>query len=100
MQLDDPEAYLMLSTNSADSIEAAERWWTVTGSVAVAMLGVVCALAWWHQRRLRKVFRDEADSLERDQVCSEAKSQVTTTTASSESALVSPSHHIEDMSKE
>ncbi len=60
----DPGAYVVLSTNTADSIKAAQTWWTTTGSAAVIVVSIVCALAWWHQRRLREVFRDEADSLE------------------------------------
>jgi hypothetical protein len=59
----DPDAYLVLSTNTAASIRAAQWWWASTGSASVLVIGAVCALAWWHQRRLRKVFRDEADSL-------------------------------------
>ncbi|KAI1383585.1 uncharacterized protein F4822DRAFT_82104 [Hypoxylon trugodes] len=63
-RLNDPEAYIVLSDNSAEDIEAAQRWWTITGSTGVGIVGIVCALAWWHQRRLRKVFRDEADKLD------------------------------------
>ncbi|KAK8055323.1 hypothetical protein PG993_000550 [Apiospora rasikravindrae] len=62
----DPDAIVVLSTNTKDSILAAQEWWTVTGTVAVIFLGVVCALAWWHQRRLRKLFLEEAESLETD----------------------------------
>lgn len=43
---------------------AAEQWWTTTGTIAVIMVSIVCALCWWHQRRLRKVFAQEADSLQ------------------------------------
>lgn len=64
----DPAALVVLSTNTSDSIRAAQEWWTVTGTASVILLGVVCALAWWHQRRLRKLFREEAESLETDWV--------------------------------
>ncbi|KAI1870150.1 hypothetical protein JX265_006320 [Neoarthrinium moseri] len=66
MTPDDPDAYIVLSTNTAESIVAAQNWWTVTGTVAVVLLSVICSLSWWHQRRLRKVFREEADTLEED----------------------------------
>ncbi|KAI0833976.1 hypothetical protein F5Y06DRAFT_301160 [Hypoxylon sp. FL0890] len=66
--LSDPNAYIVLSDNTAADIEAAQRWWTVVGSTAVGVVGFVCALAWWHQRRLRKVFREEADKLDGDDV--------------------------------
>ncbi|KAI0135030.1 hypothetical protein F4814DRAFT_443858 [Daldinia grandis] len=65
-RLSDQDAYIVLSNNTAEDIEAARRWWTVTGSTAVVVVGIVCALAWWHQRRLRKCFRDEADKLDID----------------------------------
>ena len=63
-RLSDPSAFVVLSDNTAEDIEAAQKWWTVTGSTAVGVVVLVCALAWWHQRRLRKVFRDEADKLD------------------------------------
>ncbi|KAI1086394.1 hypothetical protein F5B19DRAFT_479425 [Rostrohypoxylon terebratum] len=66
-RLNDPDAFIVLSDNTAEDIEAARRWWMVTGSTAVGIIGSVCALAWWHQRRLRKVFRDEADKLDNDE---------------------------------
>ncbi|KAI5861680.1 hypothetical protein GGS23DRAFT_611828 [Durotheca rogersii] len=65
-RLHDPSAYIVLSDNTAEDIAAAQHWWTATGTTAVIVIGIVCALAWWHQRRLRKVFRDEADRLETD----------------------------------
>ncbi|CAJ2501387.1 Uu.00g042400.m01.CDS01 [Anthostomella pinea] len=65
-----PDAYIILSDNTADDILAARQWWTVTGSTAVGVVGIVCALAWWHQRRLRNVFRDEANILKEDEICS------------------------------
>ncbi|KAI1382475.1 hypothetical protein F4677DRAFT_401989 [Hypoxylon crocopeplum] len=71
-RLSDPDAYIVLSDNTAEDIEAAQRWWTVTGSTAVGVVGIVCTLAWWHQRRLRKVFRDEADKLDGNYMVSEA----------------------------
>ncbi|KAI1264980.1 hypothetical protein F5Y18DRAFT_417504 [Xylariaceae sp. FL1019] len=66
--LNSPDAYFPLSTNSGEDIKAAQQWWTITGSIAVSLISVVCALAWWHQRRLRRVFRSEADKLEFDEI--------------------------------
>ncbi|KAI1466870.1 uncharacterized protein F4812DRAFT_460428 [Daldinia caldariorum] len=74
-RLHDPNAYIVLSNNTTEDIEAAQRWWTVTGSTAVVVVGIVCALAWWHQRRLRKKFRDEADKLDIDNAGSEQAAQ-------------------------
>ncbi|KAI0538099.1 hypothetical protein GGR58DRAFT_319126 [Xylaria digitata] len=66
--LSGPEAYFPLSNNSQADIEAAESWWTVTGSTSVGLLSIVTALAWWHQRRLRNIFTEEANKLEFDEI--------------------------------
>ncbi|KAI0425436.1 hypothetical protein F5Y09DRAFT_352274 [Xylaria sp. FL1042] len=66
--LNGPEAYFQISTNSQEAIEAADAWWTVTGSTSVGLISIVTALAWWHQRRLRKIFKEEADKLEFDEI--------------------------------
>lgn len=55
-----------LSTDDSESIEAASQYWVTTGAIAVGFICLICALGWWHQRRLRKMFRDEADSLDND----------------------------------
>ncbi|KAI0417908.1 hypothetical protein F5X98DRAFT_130149 [Xylaria grammica] len=66
--LNGPDAYFPLSSNSQAAIEAAEAWWTVTGGLSVGLLSFVTALAWWHQRRLRQIFKEEADKLEVDEI--------------------------------
>ncbi|KAI1426594.1 hypothetical protein F5Y12DRAFT_271541 [Xylaria sp. FL1777] len=66
--LSGPEAYFPISTNSQAAIEAADAWWTVTGSTSVGLISIITALAWWHQRRLRKIFKEEADKLEVDEI--------------------------------
>ncbi|KAI0200264.1 hypothetical protein F4808DRAFT_173359 [Astrocystis sublimbata] len=66
--LNTPEAYFPISTNSQAQIKAAADWWNVTGSSSVGLMSIITALAWWHQRRLRKVFRDEADKLAFDEI--------------------------------
>ncbi|RWA05993.1 hypothetical protein EKO27_g9108 [Xylaria grammica] len=66
--LNGPDAYFPLSSNSQAAIEAAEAWWTVTGGLSVGLLSFVTALAWWHQRRLRQIFKEEADKLEFDEI--------------------------------
>lgn len=62
---DHPGAYVDLSTNDAASIKAASEYWVTTGAVAVGFICLICALGWWHQRRLKKLFRDEAESLDK-----------------------------------
>ncbi|KAI1302777.1 hypothetical protein F5Y03DRAFT_396291 [Xylaria venustula] len=63
-----PEAYFPISTNSHDAIAAADAWWVVTGSTSVGLISIITALAWWHQRRLRNIFKEEADKLEFDEI--------------------------------
>ncbi|KAI8958950.1 hypothetical protein F5Y11DRAFT_362223 [Daldinia sp. FL1419] len=74
-RLNHPDAYIVLSSNTAEDIQAAQSWWTVTGSTGVVVVGIVCALAWWHQRRLRKKFRDEADKIDVDDAGREPEMQ-------------------------
>lgn len=62
----DAGAYVDLSTNDAASIQAASDYWVTCSAVSVAFICSICALSWWHQRRLRKMFRDEADRLDED----------------------------------
>ncbi|KAH8675939.1 hypothetical protein BX600DRAFT_494355 [Xylariales sp. PMI_506] len=68
---------VVLSTNTAEDITAAEQWWTTTGIVAVVVLCIICALAWWHQRRLRRLFTIEADGLEEHFASVEMKRRTT-----------------------
>lgn len=60
----DANAYVDLSSNDASSILAATDYWVTCSAVAVGFICIICALSWWHQRRLRKLFVDEADSLD------------------------------------
>lgn len=60
----DANAFVDLSSNDAASIQAAADYWVTTSAVAVAFICLICAFAWWHQRRLRKMFKDEADRLD------------------------------------
>ncbi|KAI0508629.1 hypothetical protein F5B22DRAFT_386046 [Xylaria bambusicola] len=66
--LNGPEAYFAISTNSQEAIVVAEAWWTTTGSTSVGLISIITALAWWHQRRLRKMFKEQADQLENDEI--------------------------------
>lgn len=59
-----PGAFVDLSPDGAASMEEAQRWWIASAIATVAFLCAVCIFAWWHQYRLRAVFRAEADSLD------------------------------------
>lgn len=59
-----PGAYVDLSVEGGASMEHAQRWWVSSGIVALGFVCAVSIFAWWHQHRLRKVFRAEADSLD------------------------------------
>ncbi|KAI0103325.1 hypothetical protein GGR51DRAFT_524565 [Nemania sp. FL0031] len=65
-KLSSSDAYFPLSSNSKEDKQGAQRWWMVTGSIAVGLINILCAPAWLHQQRLRKVFRNEADQLKFD----------------------------------
>ncbi|ETS86092.1 hypothetical protein PFICI_04117 [Pestalotiopsis fici W106-1] len=61
---DHPDSTVGMSYITPDSVPMAGVW-KITGALAAGILGLVSALAWWHQRRLRKKFIFEAESLER-----------------------------------
>ena len=47
------EAFLDISSNSAEDIRYARRTWTSLGAAAVTFLGIVSFIGWWYQKRLR-----------------------------------------------
>jgi hypothetical protein len=53
-----PNVMVALSTNYAQEIEYARRYWLPCGITATLFLGVVSFCGWWYQRRLRGVFRE------------------------------------------
>ncbi|KAH8199446.1 hypothetical protein TruAng_006384 [Truncatella angustata] len=59
---DSPEATVGMSYVTSESVPVSEVW-IYTGAIAAGTLGQVAALAWWHQRRLRRKFLIVADSL-------------------------------------
>ncbi|KAF3008322.1 hypothetical protein E8E14_007413 [Neopestalotiopsis sp. 37M] len=59
----DPDSTVGMSYITPDSVPMAGVW-KITGALAASILGLVSALAWWHQRRLRKKFIMETEHLE------------------------------------
>jgi hypothetical protein len=59
------EANLQLSTNSAEDIEQALKYWIPMGSAASGFLGLVAYVAWWYQRRLRFRFAELVSRLDK-----------------------------------
>jgi hypothetical protein len=86
-----PEASMVLSSNWSASIDAADRWWSLTGTVAVVLLSIVTSLAYWHQKRLHRVFRLEADSIDNKDSVFELRSGSRQTVGSSREGLTSTS---------
>ncbi|MCJ1337248.1 hypothetical protein MMC09_002530 [Bachmanniomyces sp. S44760] len=56
-RLDDPQAFVILGTNTAADIAEAKTWWKGTGLFAIGFLAIMCYGGWWYQRRLRGIFR-------------------------------------------
>jgi hypothetical protein len=65
LQKQNAGAYAVLSTNSAEDIQEALTWWQGTAIAAITMLCLVCGMGWWHQRRLRKLFGDLVDLIDK-----------------------------------
>ncbi|KAK3393873.1 hypothetical protein B0H63DRAFT_505689 [Podospora didyma] len=60
----DPGAYVLLGSNSAESIRNAQEVWTRTAGAATGILGAACALAWWLQRHLRSRYKALVENME------------------------------------
>ena len=58
------KANLKLSTNSAEDIEQALKYWIPMGVAASLFLGLVTYVAWWYQRRLRFRFTELVGKLD------------------------------------
>jgi hypothetical protein len=58
------DANLQLSTNSAEDIEQALKYWIPMGGAASGFLGMVAYVAWWYQRRLRFRFAELVSRLD------------------------------------
>lgn len=63
-----PEAYVDLGVERDAEMEDAKRWWIAAGIAAVGLVCAACAFAWYHQRRLRQIFRVEADRLDEGRI--------------------------------
>lgn len=63
-QLNGPEAWLNMGSNSAESIKNANTYWRGLGISSLVLLCVASYVGWWYQRRLRYSFRHIAEQLE------------------------------------
>lgn len=54
---------IIISTNYAEQIRAAEKYWLTCAITATIFLAVVSFGGWWYQRRLRGIFRRLVDDL-------------------------------------
>jgi hypothetical protein len=59
-----PEAWVDLSSNSAQDIRDAARFWKGLGIAAMVFLGLTTYAGWWYQRRLRHIFMERVRTLE------------------------------------
>ncbi len=55
--------FFQISTNSAEAITYAKRYWMTTGVASIIMLIVVCYVGWWYQRHWRRFFTQLIDRL-------------------------------------
>ena len=55
--------FFQVSTNSAQGITYAQRFWMTTGVASIVLLIVVCYVGWWYQRHWRRLFTELVDKL-------------------------------------
>ncbi|KAE9369771.1 hypothetical protein N431DRAFT_560521 [Stipitochalara longipes BDJ] len=60
---DSADAFVMLGSNSAADISAAQKWWMMMGCTATGFLGAATYFGWWYQSRLRRIFREVAEKI-------------------------------------
>ena len=54
---------IVISSNSADDIRYASRFWVPTGVTSIVLMMVTCYIGWWYQRHWRIQFRSVVDKL-------------------------------------
>lgn len=60
--------FILVSTNSAEAIDNAKRYWIPIGAASTGFLGFVCYVGWLYQIYFRKRFNKLADQLGRTEV--------------------------------
>jgi hypothetical protein len=55
--------HIVLSSNTADSIYYAKKYWLSTGIASIVLLIVVCYFGWWYQRHWRTRFNKVVDTV-------------------------------------
>lgn len=59
-----PAATVMLSSNSKQMIDDAQRYWEPLAIAAILFMGMVSFVGWWYQRRTRDLFTDQVAKME------------------------------------
>jgi len=54
---------IVISSNSADAIKYATKFWVPTGVTSIILMIVTCYIGWWYQRHWRIQFRTVVDKL-------------------------------------
>jgi hypothetical protein len=54
---------IVISSNSADDIKYANKFWVPTGVTSIVLMIVVCYIGWWYQRHWRIQFRSVVEKL-------------------------------------
>ncbi len=55
--------FFQVSTNSAEGITYAQKYWMTSGVASIALLIVICYVGWWYQRHQRRSFTELVDKL-------------------------------------
>lgn len=61
-----PGVTAMISTNSKQMIDDAQRYWEPLAIAAILFVGIVSFVGWWYQRRTRDLFTDQVIKIDED----------------------------------
>lgn len=56
----------MISNNSKQMIDDAQRYWKPLAIAAIVFMGVVSFVGWWYQRRTRDLFTEQVMKIDED----------------------------------
>lgn len=62
----EPGVTAMISNNSKQMIEDAQKYWKPMAIAAICFMGIVSFVGWWYQRRTRDLFTDQVMKIDDD----------------------------------
>lgn len=62
-----PGLMVLVSANSKEMIRNAQIYWEPCAVTAISFMSVVSFVGWWYQRRMRDLFTEQVNNLDKDE---------------------------------